>query len=434
MSTTAAGIPIVAPADDALTRRAFRKAIVRLVPILMVAFILAYIDRTNVGFAAVSMNHDLGLTNTQFGWGAGLLFISYCGFELPSCWIMYRVGARRWLTRIMITWGILSALTALVTGPDSFYGMRFLLGLAEAGFTPGGMFLLAAWFPAHYRSRILSWFQMSVALASMLSGPLSVAALQLSGVLGLAGWQWLFIAEGVPAVAVGVALLFVLSDRPEEASWLTPAERTAIAQAVAAEQRIRPVHSFWAALSDWRVLMLAGIQFGFTIGSYGVAIFLPLILKGHDLSATAIGWLAAIPYLFGCIAMALWSGHVDRTGKRSANLIIACLVGAVGLVTAVLFASLTMSFIGVCVATIGIAAARGIFWSIPPRFLAGMGSAGGLALINSIGTLGGFFGPVVMGWLKDVTGSFNIGLLLMAALIAFSAFLALLMRLVLKQE
>jgi MFS family permease len=400
----------------------------------MVAFILAYVDRTNVGFAAVSMNHDIGLTNTQFGWGAGLLFISYCGFELPSCWIMYRVGARRWLTRIMITWGILSALTAMVSGPDSFYAMRFLLGVAEAGFTPGGMFLLAAWFPAYYRSRILSWFQMSVALASMISGPLSVACLQLGGVFGLAGWQWLFIGEGVPAVVVGCALLFMLADRPEEAGWLDPAERTAIAQAVGAEKRVRPVHDFWAALADWRVLMLAGIQFGFTIGSYGVAIFLPLILKGHDLSTTAIGWLAAIPYLFGCIAMALWSGHVDRTGKRTGNLIIACLVGAVGLVTAVVFSSLEMSFIGVCVATIGIAAARGIFWSIPPRFLAGLGSAGGLALINSIGTLGGFFGPVVMGWLKDVTGSFDAGLFIMAALIALSAVFTLLLRLVLKQE
>jgi MFS family permease len=422
------------PVDDAVTRRAFRKAIVRLVPILMVAFILNYIDRTNVGFAAISMNHDIGLTNTQFGWGAGLLFIGYSGFELPSCRIMYIVGARRWLTRIMITWGIVSALTALVAGPQSYYGMRFLLGVAEAGFTPGGMFLLACWFPAYYRSRILSWFQMSVVLASTVSGPLSVAALQLNGLLGLAGWQWLFIAEGVPAAAVGFALLYLLSDRPEEASWLTPAERTAIVQALASEKRIRPVHSFWASMRDWRVLMLAGIQFGFTIGSYGVAIFLPLILKGHDLSATAIGWLAGIPYLFACVAMALWSGHVDRTGNRTGNLILTCLVGAVGLVTAVLFSSFVISFIGVCVATIGIAAARGIFWSIPPRFLAGLGSAGGLAFINTIGALGGFFGPAVMGWLKDVTGSFNAGLLIMAGLIALSAVLTLLLRITLKQE
>lgn len=433
MSASIAPLP-VHDDDEALTRRAFRKAIIRLVPVLIAAFILAYIDRTNVGFAAVSMNKDLGLTNTQFGWGAGILFFSYCGFELPSTWILSKVGARVWLTRIMVTWGILSALTALIVGPQSFYWLRFLLGVAEAGFTPGAMLFLAAWFPSQYRSRILSWFQMSVPVASLISGPLSVAILQLNGVAGLAGWQWLFIAEGVPAIVVGLVLYAMLSDRPEEATWLTAAERAAVARAVAAEHRVRPVHNFWAALGDWRVLLLAGIQFGFTIGSYGVAIWLPLILKGHDLTTTQVGWLAAVPYLCGCVATVIWSGHVDRTGRRTGNLIMTCLVGAVGLVTSVLFGSFELSFIGICVALIGITSARGIFWSIPPRFLAGMGAAGGLALINSLGTLGGFFGPAAMGWLKDVTGSFDIGLMAMAGLIVLSAVFTFILRLVLKED
>ena len=434
MDTTTRIEPAVPAPSDALTRRAFRKAIFRLVPILTFAFVLNYLDRTNIGFAAITMNKDLGLSNTAFGWGAGVLFFGYCTFEVPSNWAMYKVGARRWLARIMITWGVLSAATALVTGPSGFYALRFLLGVAEAGFVPGAMVLFAMWFPAQYRSRLLSWFQMSVPVASLISGPLSTTILRMNSAWGLAGWQWLFITEGLPAAIIGVLILFVVTDSPADAGWLSAEEKTAISDAVAAEQRDRSVHRFSSALIDKRVLMLAAIQLGFTIGSYGVAIWLPLILKGHDLSTTAVGWLASIPYLCGCVATVTWSAHVDRTGQRTNNLILACLVGAIGLVTSVLFASLAMSLIGICVALMGITAARGIFWSIPPRFLAGMGAAGGLALINSIGTLGGFFGPAVMGWLKDATGSFNIGLLIMAGLIALSAVLTLLLRLLLQQD
>jgi MFS transporter, ACS family, tartrate transporter len=434
MSVTDSGASVAAPVYDAVTQRAFRKAITRLVPVLIVAFVLAYIDRTNIGFAALSMNKEIGLSPIQFGWGAGILFFGYCTFELPSNWALYKVGARVWLARIMVTWGILSALTALVVGPSSFYTLRFLLGVAEAGFTPGAMLFFAAWFPSRYRSRILSWFQMSVPIASLISGPLSAAILQADGLFGVAGWQWLFIVEGVPAALLGVGLYFMLADRPSEARWLTAEEQVAITSAMAAEQLAGPVHRFWAAIADKRVLMLAAIQFGFTIGSYGVAIWLPLILKGHDLSTTAIGWLAALPYLCGCIATVTWSAHVDRTGQRINNLVLACLVGAAGLVTSVLFSSLELSLLGICVALVGITAARGIFWSIPPRFLAGLGAAGGLAFINSIGTLGGVFGPLVMGWLREATGSFNMGLLVMAALIALSAVLTLAFRLLLKQD
>jgi ACS family tartrate transporter-like MFS transporter len=419
---------------DPLAKAAFRKVIWRLMPILTLGFVLNYLDRTNIGFAALTMNHDLGLSNVAFGWGAGILFFGYCAFEVPSNWAMYKVGARLWLARIMITWGLLSGATALISSANQFYILRFFLGIAEAGFVPGAMFYLALWFPPHYRSRILSWFQMSVPLASLISGPLSTVILQLNGVAGLAGWQWLFITEGIPCTILGILMLFMLTDSPASAKWLSDSERTAVLQAVAAEHKPRAVHGFWSALKDTRVLLLAGIQFGFTIGSYGVAIWLPLILKGHDLTNTEIGWLAALPYLCGCVATVLWSGHVDRTGKRITNLVLACLVGAVGLIWSVLFGSLAAAVLGICVALIGITAARGIFWSIPPRFLQGMAAAGGLALINSIGTFGGFVGPMVMGWLRDLTGSFSIGLLLMASLMAASALLTLVLRLVLERE
>jgi MFS transporter, ACS family, tartrate transporter len=421
--------------DPAKKEAVFRKISIRLLPLLILSFVIAYIDRTNVGFAALTMNRDLGLTATEFGWGAGILFFGYCFFEIPSNLALHHYGARRWIARIMITWGIIAVATAWVTGPWGFYIMRFLLGVAEAGFTPGAMYYLGAWYPAEYRSRVLSAFQMSVALAQLISGPLSSAILLLDGVGGFAGWQWIFIIEGAPAIILGVIIFFYLADRPQEATWLSADEKQLVASVVETEKRDRPVHNFWAALTDVRVLLLAGIQFGFTIGSYAVGIWLPLILKQHQLSNTAIGLVAAIPFLFGCIATVIWSWRVDKSGRRTGNLAIACLVGAAGfLLSIVFFDSLVLSVASLSVALVGITSARGIFWSIPQRFLTGIGAAAGLALINSIGTLGGFVGPVTMGWLKDLTGSFNAGLAAMACLIALSAVLTWVLRLTMRHE
>ncbi len=420
--------------DAALKIRVFRKITLRFLPLLTISFIVAYIDRTNVGFAALTMNRDLGLTEFAFGWGAGLLFFSYCLFEVPSNSLLHRYGARRWLARIMITWGIVAAATAFISGAYSFFGMRFLLGLAKAGFTPGAMYFFANWYPPEYRSRIIATFQLGVSLASLISGPLSAWVLTFGGAAGLSGWQWLFIAEGLPAVGLGLLVLKFLSDTPGEANWLTDAEKQVVAGALRSEQRDRPVHDFWAAMADSRVLILAGIQFGFTIGSYAVGIWLPLILKQHQLPTMTIGWLVAIPYLFGCVVAVLWSTWIDRSGSRTPHLIAACMIGAVGLLISIATGSLPIAMLGLTIAVIGITSARGIFWSIPPRFLTGRGSAGGLALINSLGTFGGFVGPIVMGWLKQATGSFNAGLSVMALLMAASASLTLLLRMRMRYE
>jgi len=412
----------------------FRKISIRLLPLLILSYVIAYIDRTNVGFAALTMNRDLGLTATEFGWGAGILFAGYCFFEVPSNLALHHYGARRWIARIMITWGIIAIATAWVSGPWSFYVMRFLLGVAEAGFTPGVMYFFVAWYPVEYRSRLMSVFQMSVPLASLVSGPLSSAVLLLDGIGGLAGWQWIFVIEAVPAVILGAIIFFYLPDRPQDATWLGAEEKHLVVSILEAEKRDRPVRHFWAAMSDARVLLLAGIQFGFTIGSYAVGIWLPLILKQHQLSNIAIGFVAAIPYLFGCIATVIWSWQVDKSGRRTGNLAIACLVGAAGLVFSIAFDSLVLGMVGLSIALIGITSARGIFWSIPPRFLTGIGAAAGLAFINSVGTFGGFFGPVTMGWLKDLTGSFNAGLAAMACLIVLSAVLTWVLRLTMRHE
>jgi MFS transporter, ACS family, tartrate transporter len=424
----------VADLEKSLRERAFKKVIIRYLPLMTLAYIVAYIDRTNIGFAALTMNKDLGLSPMAFGWGAGILFFGYCFFEVPSNALLYRVGARRWLARILITWGLTTAATAFVVGPKSFYLARFLLGVAEAGYTPGAMLFFTAWFSMEYRSRLMSWYHMAVPLASLISGPVSSLVMQMNGIGGLPGWKWLFVMEGIPAIIIGFVVWFTLTERPQEAEWLSADERGVIIRTLEAEKRERPVKNFWAAMADPRVLILAGIQLCFTIGSYAVAIWLPLILKGHNLSNFSIGMVAAIPYLFGCIGTVIWANRVDRSGRRIGNLAWACFVGAIGLAVAVKFPTLGISMVGLSVALIGITSARGIFWSIPPRFLTGLGAAAGLALINSIGTFGGFIGPVVMGWLKTTTGSFTVGLAVMGALMVVASLLTLSMRSLVKQE
>ena len=417
-----------------LRQSAMRKNAWRLLPVLTLAFVFNYIDRTSVGFAALTMNADLGLPATEVGGGAGVLFFGYCFFEVPSNIALYRVGARRWLARIMVSWGLVSALTAFVTGRYSFYGARLLLGVAEAGFFPGVTFLLAAWFPAEYRARVLAWFLVAVPVSSVIGGPFSVLLLALNGALGLHGWQWMFLAQGLPACVLGVLVLWIVRDDPCEAHWLTQAERDALAAMLAEERRDRPARSLRAALRDGRVLLLAAIQFGFIVGSYGVGIWLPLILKGQGLSNLAVGFASVVPYAVATVAMLLWARQVDRTGRKISNLAAACLVGALGLVGAVLAGSFVPSLLGLTVALVGVTSARAIFWTIPTRFLTGMAAAGGLAFINSVGTFGGFVGPFTIGWLKDLTGSFTAGLLAMTGLGLVAAVLALSLKLVVREE
>lgn len=410
-------------------QKTFRKIFFRFMPLLIFAFVVSYIDRTNIGFASLTMNDSIGLSEVAFGWGAGVLFFSYCLFELPSNLALYRFGARRWLTRIMVTWGIISIATAFVSGPVSFIIARFLLGFAEAGFTPGVMFFLSCWFPARYRSRVLALFQLSVPLASLISGPLASMLLQLDGWHGLEGWQWLFIIEGAPAILLGVFIYIRLTDYPKDAQWLNDTERELVIQSFEGEQiKKKKVNHLWTALKDPRVLILAGVQFGFTAGSYGLVIWMPRLLKGFDLSIEQIGFLTVIPYFLGCVATIVWSWMVDKHGGTAGNLVVACILGALGLMISVWFSSLYIAMFGLSISLIGITSARGLFWSIPPAFLSGVGAAGGLAFINSIGTLGGFFAPIIMGYLKQITGSTNSGLTVMAGLIILSALLALYVR------
>ncbi len=418
---------------QAIRQRALRKNAWRLLPLLTLAFVFNYIDRTSVGFAALTMNQDIGLTPAQFGWGAGILFTGYCLFEIPSNLALYRYGARRWLARIMITWGIAATATSLAHGPASFYVLRLLLGIAEAGFFPGVTFFLACWFPAQYRVRVLAMFMLGVPLSSVVGGPMSAALLGLNGVAGLHGWQWMFIVQGLPAVLIGIAVLVWLRDDPKDAYWLTPEERGELVAMLAEEPREKPKKALFAALKDGRVLLLAAIQFGFVLGSYGVGIWLPIILKGHGLDLVSIGLLSTVPYLAAVVGMLVWARAVDRSGRKIFHLCSACLLGGLGLALSAVAHGVVPEMIGLTLAVVAVSSARAIFWTIPTRFLTGVAAAGGLAFINSIGTLGGFAGPYLVGFLKQSTGSFSAGIWAMAAILAVSATLTVSLKLLIRK-
>lgn len=419
----------VTAVSDPLTR-AVRKNLVRVVPLLAVSYFFNYIDRSNVGFAALTMNRDLGLTNAQFGAAAGFFFLGYCVLEVPSNLALYRFGARRWLARIMISWGLLSAATALVVGPQSYYWLRVLTGAAEAGFFPGVLFYLSNWFPRESRVRVLAWFMVSIPLSSVVSGPVSVFVLQLDGALGLHGWQWLFLIEGLPAAVMGVATLLLLRDHPREASWLQPEERAALLDALERERVATPKTDLLAALRDLRVWLMTGILFTYWLGINGIVYWLPLILKGKGLGDVSIGLLSAVPYLVASGAMILWARHMDRTGQHLLNLMGTCLLAAVGFVVSVASPAIIPSMIGITLAVVGLSSARPAFFSLPSRYLTGVTAAAGMAFINSVGSLSGYVSPWMMGVVKDNTGSFNLALVALALMLVVSAGLTWVLRLV----
>jgi MFS transporter, ACS family, tartrate transporter len=417
---------MTADTSASLEQQAVRKAAWRFIPLLALAYFFNYLDRTSVGFAALTMNRDLGLTATQFGWGAGIMFAGYCICEVPSNLALYRFGARRWLARIMITWGLMAAATALAVGPTSFYVIRLLLGIGEAGFFPGVIFFLAVWFPSSYRTRVLAWFTVSTPLSSLVGGPLSSWLLHMDGVLGLAGWKWMFIVEGLPACVLGYLVLKLLADKPADAQWLSRDERAALQSAFDREgSSAQKKKDFRAALRDVRVYILATISFGFTMGSYGIGIWLPQMLKAHGMSVTQTGWISAVPYFFATIALLWWAKRVDRRGGHVANLAAGLLIGAIALGVSTHFDQLLPAMVGITLALIGTIAGRTIFYTLPARFLSGQAAAGGLALINSIGALGGFAGPYLVGYLKDSFGTFTAGMFGLAVVLLITTMLTL---------
>ena len=400
----------------------------RLVPFLIVCYFVAYLDRVNVGFAALTMNQDLGLSQTAFGFGAGIFFIAYFIFEVPSNLLLERFGARKWIARIMLSWGLLSGLMAFIpyiartTGlgnENSFYLVRVLLGVAEAGFFPGIIFYLTLWFPATYRARIIGYFMAAIPLSTVIGAPISGLLFYLHGGLGLAGWQWLFIIEALPAIILSGFVFFYLTDRPADAKWLEPDECTWLAERLLAEQRQRVAvreYTVAQALIDPRVIGLSLVYFGAVATNYGLGFFLPQIVKAFGLSTFTTTIVSAAPYAVGTIAMVWWGLRSDRLSERRFHTAIPLFIAAAGIAASTVLDDPTLKMISFCVAGFGIFACLPVFWTLPTAFLSGAAAAAGIAVINSIGNLAGFAGPFAMGWIKDHTGSYTGGLLLLAAL------------------
>jgi ACS family tartrate transporter-like MFS transporter len=403
---------------QSIERRTIAKVSWRLLPLVAVAYCIAYIDRSNISVAALTMNKDLGFSAYIYGWGAGIFFFSYFLFEIPSNLILERVGARIWIARIMITWGIISGLTAFVTGTTSFLVIRFLLGAAEAGFFPGMILYFTYWFPSHYRGRVISTLFIAQPVANAVASIASAAILEMDGVLGLKGWQWIFVIEALPAVLLAVVVLTVMTDKPALAGWLAPDEKNWLQGRIDEESRRIESGgrlSLLRALGDPRVLALSLIYLMSVTANYGIVFFMPQIIKGIGLTNMMTGLVSSVPYIIGVIGLLAWGWSSDRNNERRWHLIAASTVGALGLAFAAWSGASYWALIGMSAATVGIYGSRAAFWPIPSIFLTGTAAAGAIALINATGNLGGYFGPFIVGWIKDSTGSFEAGLYFLAA-------------------
>ncbi|WP_449431040.1 MFS transporter [Pseudomonas putida] len=397
--------------NASIEKRTIKKVGWRLIPLMLVCYLVNYLDRINVGFAALHMNEDVGITATVFGWGAGLFFISYFLCEVPSNLALHRVGARRWIARIMVSWGIVSTCFAFVQGPTSFLILRFLLGVAEAGFFPGMVLYISYWFPREYRGRLTALFMTAIPLSALIGAPLSGWLLETANFWDIASWKWMFIIEGVPAIFLGIIVLVYLTDKPSQAKWLTDEEKQWLISKLAVEQTPGHLSSLRDALKSLNVMLMAIVHLGFAVGSYAIAIWLPQMLKGHGLETVEIGLLSMIPYAVAIAGMIVWGAVSDRSANRSLHVAASCLLGAVGLIITAAVPSLTGALVGISISTLGVIAARPIFWTLPGSFLTGTAAAGGIAFINAFGNLGGFVGPYVIGVLKDQTGSFTMGII-----------------------
>jgi len=412
---------------ESLERETVRRVAWRLMPLLMLGYFCAYLDRVNVGFASLTMNKALGFTQAEFGFGAGVFFVGYFLAEIPSNLVMVKVGARRWIARILLTWGIISALTAFVWNDWSFYGIRFFLGIAEAGFYPGIVLYLTWWFPSAHRSSMQAIFQSASVISLIVGPPVSAWLLTLDGAFGLQGWQWLFVVEAVPPIVMCFVTWFCLTDHPRDATWLRPDQRAWLDQRLAAEQAQREsVHRYelGEALRNPRVWLLTLVYFGQNVSNYGLLIFLPQIVKSFGISTEMTGVVSALPFVFAAFAMIYWGFHSDRTGSRTAHVASACLLCAAGLAACIFIGTAHPVFMMVALifGVMGQQAIAPTFWPLPTAMLSGAAAAGGIALINSVGNLGGFLGPYMFGLIKDATGGSDlIALLAIAAAPVMSA-------------
>ena len=410
-----------------LQRSTLRKIRNRCVLPLLIAFVISYLDRVNVGFAALSANRDLGLTPAQYGWAAGLLFIGYSLFELPSNLLLERFGARRWMARIMITWGLVGCAMSLVTGPLDFYLLRFLLGVAEAGLFPGVILYLTYWLPRRHRARYIGLFALGIPLSSVIGAPISGAIMaSMGGVWGLKDWQWLFVLEALPAVLLGVAVLFLLADRPTDARWLSDAERRWLASEFERSAAV-PVETHrgfsLSLLTDRRVLALAGVFFLTGVPSYGLSLWMPQIVNSFGVSRIATGFLTALPFVFGCIAMIVWGHRSDLRHERLWHAIMPALVAGVSLVIGALLDSAVLQLVAICVATAGIYGLKGPFLTIVSESFADSRAAAGIALVTMLGNLSGFVAPYMVGVIIGATGSYRPALVALGVQSALGALL-----------
>jgi ACS family tartrate transporter-like MFS transporter len=398
----------------------------RLIPFAFLCYVVAYLDRVNVGFAASVMQRDLGFSNTEYGVGAGLFFLGYCLFEVPSNLILERVGARRWIARIMIGWGIVAMGMMFVSDASSFYAARVILGIAEAGFFPGIVLYLTYWIPAADRARTGALFMMAAPVSIIVGAPVSAALLALDGQGGLRGWQWLFLLEGLPAVLLGIFALRVLTDRPADAAWLSPPDRDWLTRTMDAERTHRAASghtSVRQSLASGRVWLLCLVYFLNTVNTYGIFLWLPKMLsEAAGAKDVSISLLTAIPFTAALVAMILVGRHSDRTGERKGHVAACALTAAAGLVLAVAFrGNIWLLVFSFTLSQMGQRSVMSVFWSIPPIFLGGVGAAAGIGLINAIGNLGGAVGPTLMGILRDFTGAYSGGLLVLAGALVVEA-------------
>jgi ACS family tartrate transporter-like MFS transporter len=414
---------------DTCSARAVQRVRARLIPFLAALYFIAYLDRLNVGFAALQMNAALGFSASVYGRGAGIFFLGYFLFEVPSNLILARVGARVWIARIAIVWGFVSISTMFVAGAASFYAVRFLLGAAEAGFFPGIVFYFTSWFPARERARAVAQFSMASMAAGIFGAPLSGALLSLRGTAGLDGWQWLFLVEGVPAVVLGVVALVYLSDGPAQAHWLPADEKAWLIDAIDRERAAMTrgdAGTLRAGLLDLMVWRLAAVLFLIVTSGYGFSFFLPQIVKSlFGTSDLVVGLWTAVPFLAAAVGMVTVAAHSDRTGERRWHVAACAAVAAAGLAWSSLAASPALSFVALAIAAVGLYSFTPPFWSLPTAFLRGDGAAAGIAFINAVGNLGGFSGPYLMGWIRDASGAYAIGLRVLSAAAVLSGVLVL---------